>query len=601
MEEKFVSRQNLNFLLYEVFETDKLSHHGYFGEFNKDTIDMVLRTAYVMAERMMRPHLREMDRNPPVYNDGQVYVNPAVKDFIRKCGEIGFIAAPFPAEYGGQQLPRTAVAACNYMFSAANYSLSVYPGLTSGAANLILNFGSEELRKYYLPRMFSGEWQGTMALTEPEAGSSLSDVKTRATRTDEGFFKIKGQKVFISAGTHNAVDNVIHLMLAKIEGAPAGVKGISLFVVPKLRGDGKGGLEPNDLFCGGIEHKLGYRGSPITQLHMGENGDCRGWLVGEENQGLAYMFRMMNEERINVGIGATGIASAAYYDSLKYATERKQGRPVSSKDPSSPQCEIIEHADIKRMLLFQRAVTEGSLSLALQVSKYLDLLNTCSVEEKEKYDLLTEFLTPLVKSYPSEKGILSTSAAIQILGGYGYCEDFNLELYFRDMRIHPIHEGTTGIQGQDILGRKVTMKQGKALKLFMQEINQTIDEARKYNILLDSAEKLSSAAGTFIKTSESLFAIAAQGKTEEFLADATLYLDMAGTVAIAWQWLLQGIAAVKGLEKSGELFFKNFYSSKIHTMKFFFKYELPSVGAISDILNDGERLTTGISPDIFID
>lgn len=601
MDEKFVSRQNLNFLLFEVFGTDRLSQHVYFSEFNKETIDMVLSTAYVMSERMMRPHLREMDKNPPLYRDGEVYVNPAVRDFIRKCGEIGFIAAPFPASDGGQQLPRTVTAACNYMFSAANYSMSVYPGLTSGAANLILNFGAKELKEYYLPKMFSGEWQGTMALTEPEAGSSLSDVKTRAIRTDEGYFKIRGQKIFISAGTHNAVENVIHLMLARIEGAPAGVKGISLFVVPKLRGDGRGGLEPNDIFCGGIEHKLGYRGSPITQLHIGENNDCRAWLVGEENQGLPYMFRMMNEERINVGLGATGIASAAYYDSLRYAMERRQGRPLSSKNPESPQCEIIEHADIKRMLLFQRAITEGSLSLALQVSYYLDMLNLCSDAERERFHLLTEFLTPVVKSYPSEKGILSTSAAIQVMGGYGYCEDFNVEQHFRDMRIHPIHEGTTGIQGQDILGRKAAMKEGKALKLFAEEINSTVAEAKKTTALAPCADRLSSSLDTFLKTSEHLFTLASDGKTEEFLSDATLYLEMAGTIAIAWQWLLQGIAAASGLDKTEELFLKNFYGAKLHTMKYFFRYELPFVETLSGILTDRERLTTGVSADIFID
>jgi butyryl-CoA dehydrogenase len=464
-----------------------------------------------------------------------------------------------------------------------------------------MNFGSKDLKDYYLPKMFAGEWQGTMALTEPEAGSSLSDVKTKAIRTEEGYFKIKGQKIFISAGTHNAVDNVIHLMLARIEGAPAGVKGISLFVVPKLRGDGRGGLEPNDIFCGGIEHKLGYRGSPITQLHIGENGECRGWLVGEENQGLAYMFRMMNEERINVGIGATGIASAAYYDSLKYASERKQGRPLGNKNPESPQCEIIEHADIKRMLLFQRAVTEGSLSLALQVSYYLDRINICSAEEKEKYDLLAEFLTPIVKSYPSEKGILSTSAGLQVLGGYGFCEDFNLELYYRDARIHPIPAGTTGKQGQDILGRTATMKKGAALKLFIQEVSGCIEEAKKYPELSACTVKLSDALNIFMKTSESLINLPPQGKTEEFLSDATLYLEMAGTIAIAWQWLLQGITAVKGLGKTEELFFINFYTAKIHTMKYFFRYELPAVETLAKILTDNEHLTTGVSADIFID
>ncbi|HON17114.1 MAG TPA: acyl-CoA dehydrogenase, partial [Spirochaetota bacterium] len=483
----------------------------------------------------------------------------------------------------------------------ANYSLSVYPGLTSGAANLILNFASKELQDYYLPKMFSGQWQGTMALTEPEAGSSLSDIKTKAIRTDEGYFKIKGNKIFISAGTHSGVTNVVHLMLARIEGAPSGVKGISLFVVPKYRGDGKGGLISNDVTCSGIEHKLGYRGSPITQLYMGENDDCRGWLVGEENMGLSYMFRMMNEERINVGIGAIGIASAAYYESLKYATERKQGRPLSSKDSNSPQCEIIEHADIKRMLLFQKAIVEGSLSLAVQVSFYLDMLSICKEEEKEKYELLAEFLTPIVKTYPSEKGILSTSAGLQILGGYGYCEDFNLELFYRDARIHPIHEGTTGIQGQDILGRKVTMKNGRAFNYFISEVEKTVAEAEREETLSKYAMELKEYLALFKSTTSELLKIAASGKIEDFLSDATLYLEMAGNIAIGWQWLLQGLIAYKKSTAIENKFLKNFYNAKVTTMKYFFRYELPLIKSLSEIILNDQRITVNIDKELFED
>ncbi len=601
MEEKFISRQNLNFTLFEVFQVDKLSQHEYFKEFNKDTLDMVLKTSYILAERMMKPYLREMDKNTPEYRNGEVYVHPVVKEYMEKCGEIGLIAAPFPNTAGGQQLPRAILAACNYMFAAANYSLSVYPGLTSGAANLILNFASKELQDYYLPKMFSGQWQGTMALTEPEAGSSLSDIKTKAIRTDEGYFKIKGNKIFISAGTHSGVTNVVHLMLARIEGAPSGVKGISLFVVPKYRGDGKGGLISNDVTCSGIEHKLGYRGSPITQLYMGENDDCRGWLVGEENMGLSYMFRMMNEERINVGIGAIGIASAAYYESLKYATERKQGRPLSSKDSNSPQCEIIEHADIKRMLLFQKAIVEGSLSLAVQVSFYLDMLSICKEEEKEKYELLAEFLTPIVKTYPSEKGILSTSAGLQILGGYGYCEDFNLELFYRDARIHPIHEGTTGIQGQDILGRKVTMKNGRAFNYFISEVEKTVAEAEREETLSKYAMELKEYLALFKTTTSELLKIAASGKIEDFLSDATLYLEMAGNIAIGWQWLLQGLIAYKKSTAIENKFLKNFYNAKVTTMKYFFRYELPLIKSLSEIILNDQRITVNIDKELFED
>ncbi len=601
MEEKFISRQTLNFLLFEMLEIQNLSRHEYFNEYNKDELDMVLATANKMAVDLMRPNLREMDKNPPVYKDGQVLVHPVVRTFLRKCGEIGLISAHFPFEDGGQQLPYSIVAAVNYIFAAANYSLGVYPGLTSGAANLIVTFGSSDLKKYYTPKMYTGEWQGTMALTEPGAGSSLSDIKTKATPTGEGYYLIKGQKIFISAGTHSGVDNVINLMLARIEGAPAGVKGISLFVVPKLRGDGMGGLVPNDLVCAGIEHKLGYRGSPITQLSMGENNDCRGWLVGEENRGLSYMFQMMNEERINVGIGAAGIASAAYYDSLKYAEERAQGRPLNSKNPAEPQCAIINHPDVKRMLLYQKAVSEGSLSLALQVGKYIDLKHVSSPEEAERYDLLLEFLTPIAKSYPSENGILSASAGLQILGGYGYCEDFNLELFFRDSRIHPIHEGTTGIQGQDLLGRKTTMKKGLAFEYFINEIKVTIKESEKYGGLQRYTEKLDQAVAALQKTSGHLLQVASRGDMEVFLADATLYLEMAGIITIAWQWLNQANCAEKQKALCMDEALGNFYISKIHTMKYFFKYELPRAFTIAGILTDDETLTAGISPVIFVD
>jgi butyryl-CoA dehydrogenase len=601
MEEKFISRQTLNFLLFEMLEIQKLSEHEYFNEYNKEALDMVLGTANKMAVDLMRPCLREMDKNPPVYKNGTVHVNPVVKTFMRKCGEIGFISAHFPFDDGGQQLPYSIVAAFNYIFAAANYSLGVYPGLTSGAANLIITFGSPEMKKYYTPKMFTGEWQGTMALTEPEAGSSLSDIKTKALPTGEGFYLMKGQKIFISAGTHDGVDNVINLMLARVEGAPAGVKGISLFVVPKLRGDGQGGLVSNDVTCAGIEHKLGYRGSPITQLSMGESDDCRGWLVGEENKGLSYMFQMMNEERVNVGIGAAGIASAAYYDSLKYAEERAQGRPLNSKNPSDPQCAIINHPDVKRMLLFQKAVSEGSLSLALQVGKYIDLKHISSPEDIEKYDLLLEFLTPIAKSYPSENGILSTSTGLQILGGYGYCEDFNLELFFRDSRIHPIHEGTTGIQGQDLLGRKSTMKKGRALELFLNEIKNTINEAEKYNELEDYAAKLDQAVTDFEITARHLLNVASKGDIEVFLADATLYLEMAGIITIAWQWLMQACCAVKQSIICDDDALKKFYNSKVHTMKFFFKYELPRAGMLSEILCDEVILTAGVNEGLFVD
>ncbi|MFH0786957.1 MAG: acyl-CoA dehydrogenase, partial [Pseudomonadota bacterium] len=545
--DQFVSLRNLKFMLYDVFRIEELLQHPYFEEHSPEIFDLTLETALKIGSDLLRPTLREMDQNPPNLINGEVKVHPTVRTFMKECGEGGWISAFFPFDLGGQQLPQMVSTACRYIFSAANYSASVYPQLTAGAAHLILSFGSEELRELYIPKMFSGEWQGTMALTEPQAGSSLSDILTTAQPTDQGFYQIKGQKIFISAGDHDGVENVIHLMLAKIKGAPAGVKGISLFVVPKKRVEGRDQLVFNDIQVAGIYHKLGYRGTPLTQLSLGENDDCRGYLVGEPHQGLSYMFQMMNEARIDVGLGAAGIASAAYYASLEYARERLQGRKVSAKDPALPPIPIIEHPDVKRMLLFQRAVTEGSLSLLLQCSRYVDLMQIAEGQEKEDYHLLLDLLTPIAKTYPSEMGILSISQGLQCLGGYGYCDEFPVELFYRDARIHPIHEGTTGIQGLDLLGRKVLMKGGKAFTLFLEEVQKTIQEAKDIPALGPYVQRLEYALESLINVTGRLVALAQGGKTELFLADATLYLELFGIIAVAWQWLRQGASIQRAL------------------------------------------------------
>ena len=461
MAEKFVSERNLKFLLYDVFDLSSLTSFEPFADHSREVFDMVLDTAVKIGRDMLKPHFADMDRQQPELVDGQVRVHPMVREFMRTCGEGGWISAGAPYELGGMQLPLMIAAAGRFVFSAANYSAGVYPMLTSGAAHLIESFGSEELIETYIPKMFEGAWQGTMALTEPQAGSSLSDITTQAEPTDEGYYRIHGQKIFISTGDHDGAGNIVHLMLAKIKGASPGVKGISLFVVPKKRPAENGELIPNDVAVTAIYHKLGYRGAPITQLSLGENGDCRGYLVGEPHMGLKYMFQMMNEARLEVGMGAAAIASAAYYASLEYAQQRPQGRRLSEKNPLNPQVPIIEHPDVKRMLVFQRAVVDGSLSLLLQCCRYADMMKVTSGEEKERWFLLLDLLTPVAKSYPSEMGVLSVSQGLQCLGGYGYCDEFPLEQFYRDARIHPIHEGTTGIQGLDLLGRKVTMHGGK--------------------------------------------------------------------------------------------------------------------------------------------
>ena len=600
MAEKFVSERNLKFLLYEIFDTPSLTQYPYYADHSRESFDMALETAMKIGKNLMKPKLSEMDKNPPEFVDGRVKVHPVVRSVMKECGEGGWIAAPFPFDLGGQQLPLMISGACRFILSAANYSASVYPFLTTGAAHLIMAFGTKEMTETYIPRMFSGEWQGTMALTEPQAGTSLADITTAAEPTDQGYYKLRGQKIFISAGDHDGVDNVIHLMLAKIKGAPAGVRGISLFVVPKKRLE-NGQLVSNDVNTAGIYHKLGYRGSPITQLSMGENNDCRAYLVGEPHRGLMYMFQMMNEARIDVGLGAAAIASAAYYASLEYAKERPQGRKVTSKDPTQPQIPILQHADIRRMLLFQRAVVEGSLALIMQCARYADLGRVLTGEEKEKNELLLDLLTPVAKSYPSEMGIPSVSAGVQILGGYGYCDEFPLEQFYRDARIHPIHEGTTGIQGITLLGRNVTMKNGQAFKLFLGEVQATIKKAEELPELKSLAQELKDALEKLTKITLHLIGIAQSKGPDAFLADSTLYLEFFGIISIAWQWLLQAITIQKALNNNPTGAEADFYRGKFYVFRYFFRYELPKIEGLAKRLTDGDALTVEMKDAHFSD
>ncbi len=601
MASKFISERNIKFLLYEVFDAESLTKYEYYSDHNRKMFDMVLKAAAKLAKDLLFPIFEEMDRNQPELVNGEVKVHPAVKTIMQEFGDGGWISSRVPFDQDGEQLPSMVADICEFIFSAANYSANAYPGLTFGASHLIESFGSRELYDFYVSKMRSGEWQGTMALTEPEAGSSLSDITTLAEPTAAGYYRMKGQKIFISAGDHDGVDNVVHLMLAKIEGAPAGAKGISLFVVPKKRIDDKGDLVPNDVVASGVYHKLGYRGCPIVQLSIGDKNDCRGWLVGEPHRGLKCMFQMMNEARIGVGMGATAMATAAYYASLEYTKTRCQGRRLGHKDPNLPPVPIIEHADVKRMLLFQRAVIEGALSLVMQCSKYVDLQKVTAGEEKEKFNLLLEILTPIAKSYPSEMGNISISQGLQCLGGSGYCDDYPLEQYYRDCRIHPIHEGTTGIQGMDLLGRKVIMQDGRAFLFYADELKDTISIAEEYKDLAKSACELSETLTKLQDVTRHLLSIARQQGSEAFLADATLYLEFFGIVTIAWQWLLQGIAAQKASKNGARKKDINFYEGKMFTLRYFFGYELPKTLGLAKRLMDDDRLTVEMQADYFND
>ncbi|MDW8296420.1 MAG: acyl-CoA dehydrogenase [Raineya sp.] len=588
----YISLRNLKFLLYEVFDAESLTKYEHYKDHDRQSFDMIIETAKQIADNLLYPIYREMDAQEPDLVEGKVAVHEGIGKYLKAMGEAGMIGATYSYEVGGGQVPATVYSLASFILSAANNAASMYTGLSTGAARLIINFGSEEQKKTYVPKMLSGEWQGTMALTEPQAGSSLSDITTIAKPLGEGKYLIKGQKVFISAGEHNQAENIIHLLLARIEGAPAGVKGISLFIVPKYRIE-NGMLVPNGVVAGGIYHKMGQKGTPAMHLMLGDNNDCIGYLVGEAHQGLKYMFQMMNEARLGVGLMSAAIATTAYYHALQYANERPQGRRLNEKDQkTTPQTKIINHPDVRRMLLFQKAVAEGSLSLLMECSRYFDLAEVSEGEAKAKYQMLLDLLTPIAKTFPAEYGIKAVSEAMQVFGGYGYCKDFPIEQLYRDIRITTIYEGTTAIQSQDLLGRKVTMQNGAALMALMQEISTTLQEATTYENLKKYAEQLQKELGRMQQVIQKLIPFAMQGNFERFLADANLFMEMAGLIVVAWQWLKQAVVAQKQLlTQSLSEEDTAFYEGKIQTMRYFFAYELPKTKGLATRLLDDEVIT----------
>jgi alkylation response protein AidB-like acyl-CoA dehydrogenase len=431
---QYISTRNLRFVLDEVLDLSRIRSFEEHEAFDEEATEMTLDAAKQFSDQYLFPYYREMDKNKAYYKDGEVHVLPEVGESMRAMGAGGWLNAAWPYEDNGQQMPSVILNAAGMIFQAANGNMAAYSFLTTGAANLILAFGSDELKATYLDKMAAGEWQGTMALTEPQAGSSLSDITTTYELLEDGSYSIRGQKIYISGGDHNATENVVHLLLARQKGGPKGMKGVSLFVVPKhLPTDG--GLTDNHVTTAGIYGKMGQKGYVAAHLMYGEQGVTQGYLVGEEFRGLNNMFMMMNEARIGTGIMAAASASAAYYASLQYAKERPQGRHPGNKDKNSPQVIIAEHADVRRMLLFQKGVVEGSIDLLLQCSLYEDISKVSKDEaERERAHLLTELLTPIAKSFPSEYGNESVSTGMQVLGGAGYTDDFPLEQIFRDIR-----------------------------------------------------------------------------------------------------------------------------------------------------------------------
>ena len=599
---QYISLRNLKFILHEVLDLKELQGSERFGGFDDEAIDLSLDAASQLADQYLWPAYRKMDKKKAYYKDGEVHVLPEVGEGMRALGESGWLSAAWGFEHQGQQMPLTVQNAGSLIFQAANGNLAAYGFLTTGAANLIREFGSDQLKETYLPRMASGEWQGTMALTEPQAGSSLSDITTSYEQQPDGRYLITGQKIYISGGDHTGVDNVVHLLLARKKDGPKGVKGVSLFVVPKFIPT-EDGLQDNNVTTAGIYGKMGQRGYVAAHLMYGEQGPTQGFLVGQELRGLNNMFLMMNEARIGTGMMAAGSASAAYYASLQYARERPQGRHPGNKDVNAPQVLIIEHADVRRMLLFQKAVVEGSIALLLQCSLYED---TYRLKQDDRSRLLLELLTPIAKSFPSEYGNEAVSMGMQVLGGAGYTDDFPLEQIFRDIRVNSIYEGTTTIHGLDLLGRKVMMETGAAVKYLAEEVGNTLQLAGQYDRTRQLAGELGAGMHELQETLNHLLSLARREEDPRvFLADATVFLDYFGLHVIGWMWLKQAVTAARAFEEATTVGGRDinreeqaYYESKIRTAGYFFDYLFPRTRGHRATLLSKNRHTLNFPPEL---
>ncbi len=591
-----MSRRDLDFLLFEWLDTEALLARPRFSDHDRDTVSGVLDLAEALATSHFAPHNRASDLNEPRFDGRVVEIIPEVGTALRSFADAGFLAAPMDASIGGAQLPGSVFGAAMSWFHAANVGTTGYALLTMAAANLLAVHGSPEQVQRYVRPMIEGRFFGTMALSESQAGSSLADITTRAEPQADGTYRLFGRKMWISGGDHELSENIVHLVLARIPGAPAGTRGISLFLVPKFLVAPDGALgERNDVVLAGINHKMGYRGTVNTAPVFGDGAHTPGgqpgavgYLVGAENRGLPVMFTMMNEARIGVGLGATALGYTGYLKSLAYARERLQGRPHGA-DPSTPQVPLVEHADIRRMLLAQKSYAEGALALILYCSRLVDdvasLDDPAGVAEAEK---LLGVLTPIAKSWPSQWCLAANDLAIQVLGGAGYTRDFDVELHYRDNRLNPIHEGTHGIQGMDLLGRKVLLDGGAGLGLLLGRMARPRPPGRRSWAARPRAHaaQLTAVADRLVAVTGFLGGL---GDPRLILADATAYLEATGHLVVAWLWLEQCLAA-DGKEGA-------FYEGKRAAARYFFARELPKVGPMLDLLACGDRTTVDLDPD----
>ena len=598
-----ISRRDLDFLLYEWLDVEQFTKAQRYADHSKDTFDAVLDLAQDIAIKKYAPFNKLLDQNEPyVGDDGKVVLPDATADGVREFLAAGLIAGPFGEELDGGSLPSTVHQAAMTWFQAANPAMSSYTFLTVGNANLLAEYGTPEQIDTWVRPMLEGRYFGTMCLSEPGAGSSLSDITTKATPVGDGTYRVSGTKMWISAGDHELGENIVHLVLAKAPGGGPGVKGISLFIVPKFMVNADGSLgERNDVVLAGLNHKMGYRGTTNCLLNFGEGKfpvrggpGAIGYLVGRPGEGLRCMFHMMNEARIGVGMAATMLGMAGYEAALAYARQRPQGRPMgpAGKDPAQPQVPIVQHADVKRMLLAQKAYAEGALALELYCARLVDEQHTGDAAAADDARLLLEVLTPIAKSWPSEWCLEANSLAIQIHGGYGYTRDFPVEQYWRDNRLNMIHEGTHGIQAADLLGRKVLMENGRGMQLLAARMQATMAQAVAVPELAAYAAQLGDALQQVGAATQAAWAT---GNPAEALANAVPYMQAFGHTVLAWVWLDVALATLRAdatLSIAAS-------AGRMGAARYFYHYELPKIGAWLNVVNSRDTTCAALSEAAF--
>ncbi|MGR3809427.1 acyl-CoA dehydrogenase [Jiulongibacter sp. NS-SX5] len=578
------NRAHIDFILNEVLQVQNLYEHRYYSDHDDSTQPMILDMAEALSKKYLTPHFKDTDKQPTNFHKGYWMTHPSIKEFILAYTKSGLAAGELTYDFNGLQVPKTILAAADYILLTAHNSMLMYTDLIKGCVHLIASYGTDHQRLLIIPKMLKGLWLGTMCLTEPEAGSALAGIRTKAVKKENGEYLIYGDKIFISAGDHDLSENIIHLVLARIEGAPEGSKGISLFIVPKNKLEDSS--VSNDVKTIGQFHKMGQKSTPAVHLSFGEQGNCQGYLLGEENKGLSQMFQMMNTSRLAVGMTGTAISSAAYHHSLTYAKERKQGKSLLT----SLEVSIFKHPNIRRMLLTQKVIHYGALALNLQCSYYQDQIK--SHEGEQKANSLLELLTPVAKTYGAEEGYRSVQLGLQILGGYGYTSDFPLEQLSRDARILSIYEGTTGIQSMTLLGRQLFQSELDTLYLFESEVKITLEKAHKIDVLLDFARKYGNTLDELLQITQKLFSHFKEGRTEDSLSNSTPYMEYFGLMAIGWQWLKMGIASNQTNHSNS--------TEMNHLLKFFFTYEFVKTKSLADVLRAKENLISeNIDSEIF--